>query len=57
VTISFDNFNDLLKTCRHLRIDLKGEKNGKRNKQTQKKKISRERFCGRKGEGREFQNN
>jgi hypothetical protein len=44
VTFSFANFNDLLETCRHLRIDLKGEeeKKGKRHKQTKKENIQRE---------------
>jgi hypothetical protein len=54
VTFSFANFNDLLKTCRHLRIDLKGEEEKKEREKNRhkKKEISREIFCGRKGEER-----
>jgi hypothetical protein len=43
VTFSFANFNDLLKTCHHLRIDLKGEEEKKeREKNTKKENIQRE---------------
>jgi hypothetical protein len=45
VTFSFANFNDLLKTCRHLRIDLKGEEEKKwKEKQTDKKRKYPERY-------------
>ena len=58
MTFSFANFNDLLKTCRHLRIDLKGEEEKKeREKNRHKKRKYPERdFVGERVK-KEFQNN